>query len=281
MKKIILNCSLLLLASMSMTTPARAGGRDVGNGKWPSMKILERRGIRDIGNGGGLAEMKTVLISKDIRMFWAQCFEADSICSMSPADKKLLALKYKSSLVALKVSFEPETDSTAWLADKLIISSDMLYEASGDALSFSGLLNVVTYVAIHGSQKIKSSVEVDNYFDFDEMKESESLGGDDFLHVIAIADLQKALNRKFLIYEKSAESYNLTALLEEKIKVQFTGCRTVQDYSIANSQLSSTGDAAYGDFDLTCGNVSYVARIRIGVLANNKFNIGFFAIVSN
>lgn len=109
-------------------------------------------GIRNVGNGGGLAEMRTIYLHQNLDRFLKICLSPDNTCSLSSAtqaDWKKIAAAHAIDSAKYIISFKPTlegTDGFAINGNQLIIASASLYKDLETPKRFGELLAFVVAI---------------------------------------------------------------------------------------------------------------------------------------
>lgn len=119
--------------------------------KDPTKKPSEN-GIRNVGNGGGLAEMRIIYLHQNLDRFLKICLTTDNTCalnSVTQSDWKKIAAAHAVDSAKYIISFKPTLDGTDGFTikgDQLVIASASLYKDLETPKRFGELLAFIVAV---------------------------------------------------------------------------------------------------------------------------------------
>ncbi|MFZ3228841.1 MAG: hypothetical protein WA160_01455 [Pseudobdellovibrio sp.] len=248
--------------------------------------------IRNVGNGGGLAEMRLIYLHQNLNRFLQICLTKENNCELSSQVQlewqNLSAGQLKDS-TSFVISFSPTKpeNEKGYLVSKneIIISSQMLYVDMEVPKKFGELLAYIIAVRldVEGSaNKFTTNFEqAKNIFSNMKIEESsyKGAGASVSFEVSQIKVFDGSLVHVLIALEDQNKAYNLSGLFTKAIPC---GDLVNWKFNQWNSTITEAEGYFYGFASGLCEGVSVLRKVMIQfpienkVINSNKIDVQFF-----
>lgn len=235
------------------------------------ISVLPAMAQRNVGNGGGLAEMKIIYLFQTLDLYLSPCLAQNNPCSLTEneqtqiqeIEKNLLTQK-RGAGIKFEHGIEGDSRNVGTWGDDLYLDSQSLYASSGVAKEVSGLGELlIRALLLKISEREIGSLGQKIFADVTEQLSSVR---NYYVIVHHLKLTRQGYVQSLLVIEDSVYSLDLTPKVKE-----LTGCKSVQEFNV--EQLRAVGDKFIADLTWMCEGEAPKQKGTLIIKNRNQFRL--------